>query len=163
MKIFKVLTVVFFSTNFSFAQMNHQQMSSSAFSTDTRKPLPLTAMMADHQKQNMRGHLEAMRDLVEAFTEKNFKKIEEAGKKLGTSPQMAMMCEHMGKGAPGFTELAMKMHTSADEITKAGQKKNLKEAMLATSRTLKNCTTCHAMYKQEVMSEEDWKKTTEAK
>jgi len=32
--------------------------------------------------------------------------------------------------------------------------------MVATNRTLQNCTACHAIYKQEVLSEEDWKKAT---
>ena len=143
----------------SFAQMDHNMMSST-MNTDTRRPLPLTAIMAEHQKQNMRGHLEAIRDLTEAFTTKNFKMIEDAGKRLGTSSEMKMMCEHMGMGADGFTEMALKMHSEADKITEAGQKKNLKAAMIATNQTLQRCTACHAVFRQEVLSEEDWKKAT---
>lgn len=161
-KIMFLFFALFIMSN-SYAQMNHDQMMSSPFSPDTRKPLPLTAMMAEHQKQNMRGHLEAIRDLTEAFISKNFKMIEDAGKRLGTSPEMKMMCVHMGAGAPGFTELALKMHSEADKITEAGQKKNLKAAMVATNRTLQNCTACHAIYKQEILSEEAWKKATESK
>jgi len=159
---FLFVLVFFLTMSSSYAQMDHNMMSSS-ISVDTRKPLPLTAMMAEHQKQNMRGHLEAIRDLTEAFISKNFKQIEEAGKKLGTSPQMAMMCDHMGRGAPGFTEMALRMHSEADKITEAGQKKNLKAAMIAANRTLQSCTACHAIYKQEVLSEEAWKKKTESK
>lgn len=144
------------------AQMDHNMMSS-PISGDTRKPLPLTAMMAEHQKQNMRGHLEAIRDLTEAFVSKNFKQIEDAGKRLGTSPEMKMMCDHMGRGAQGFTEMALKMHSEADKIVFAAQKKDLKGAMVATNRTLQSCTACHAVFKQEVMSEEDWRKATTAK
>jgi hypothetical protein len=156
---FLFLSLVFLTLNNSFAQMDHNMMSSS-MNMDTRKPLPLTAMMAEHQKQNMRGHLEAIRDLTEAFISKNFKMIEDAGKRLGSSSEMKMMCEHMGMGADGFTEMALRMHSEADKITEAGQKKNLKAAMVATNQTLQRCTACHAAFKQEVLSEEDWKKAT---
>jgi cytochrome c556 len=158
--LFLIITTLFM--NNSFAQMDHNMMSSS-MSSDTRKPLPLTAMMAEHQKQNMREHLEAIRDLTAAFVSKNFKKIEEAGRKLGTSPQMKMMCDHMGKGAPGFTEMALKMHSEADKIVFAAQKKDFNGAMVATNRTLQSCTSCHAVFKQEILSEEDWKKRTTVK
>ena len=159
--LFLIITVIF--VNNSIAQMVDHNMTSSPISSDTRKPLPLTAMMAEHQKQNMRGHLEAIRDLTEAFVSKNFKQIEDAGKRLGTSPEMKMMCDHMGRGAPGFTEMALRMHSEADKITEAGQKKNLKAAMVATNRTLQSCTACHAVYKQEILSEVDWKKAIESK
>jgi hypothetical protein len=159
--LFLIITVIF--VNNSIAQMVDHNMMSSHISSDTRKPLPLTAMMAEHQKQNMRGHLEAIRDLTEAFVSKNFKQIEDAGKRLGTSPEMKMMCDHMGRGAPGFTEMALRMHSEADKITEAGQKKNLKAAMVATNRTLQSCTACHAVYKQEVLSDDDWKKASMTK
>lgn len=55
---------------------------------DIRKPLPLTEMIAEHQKTNMRGHLEAIRDLMGAFAEKNFRKMADAGKRLGSTPEM---------------------------------------------------------------------------
>jgi cytochrome c556 len=147
------IILILISINCAFAQSMNM-----SFIPDTRKSLPLTAMMAEHQKQSMRGHLEAIRDILDAFTTNDFKKIEESGKKLGTSPEMKMMCEHFGAASPGFNEIALKMHTAADKITEAGKNKNLKEAMLATSLTLKNCTSCHAIYKQDVISDDEWKK-----
>ena len=35
--------------------------------SDTRKPLPLPAMMAEHQKQNMREHLAAVQAIIAAI------------------------------------------------------------------------------------------------
>lgn len=159
---FLVLVISAIIMTMSYAQMDHNMMSS-PMSGDTRKPLPLTAMMAEHQKQNMREHLEAIRDLTEAFVSKNFKQIEDAGKRLGTSPEMKMMCDHMGRGAPGFTEMALKMHSEADKIVFAAQKKDLKGVMVATNRTLHSCTACHAVFKQEILSEENWRKATATK
>nr|MBP9088338.1 hypothetical protein [Kofleriaceae bacterium] len=34
---------------------------------DTRKPMPLLPMMANHQKQNMREHLEAVQGIMAAL------------------------------------------------------------------------------------------------
>ena len=60
---------------------------------DLRKPLPLLEFMAEHQKKNMREHLEAIRDIVGGFAKKDFKVIKEASLNLGSSPQMNMMCD----------------------------------------------------------------------
>lgn len=125
---------------------------------DLRKPLPLLEFMAEHQKQNMREHLEAIRDLMGGFARKDFKIIKEASQRLGSSPQMNMMCNHMGQGAPGFTSMALKMHTEADKIVTAADKKDLTAAMVATERTLQSCTNCHAAYKQQIVSEQEWNK-----
>ena len=162
MKNKRLIYFVLLISNFAFAETGHQ-MHSSVSGADTRKPLPLTEMMAEHQKANMRGHLEAIRDLLGAFAEKNFSKMAEAGKKLGTTPEMAMMCEHMGQATPGFTEFGLKMHSEADKITEAALKKNLSGVMTATHRTLQSCTACHSAFKQQIVTELDWKKLSEKK
>ncbi len=156
MKRFLLVSLSLLNLNV-FAQVNHAAMSSMT-SADSRKPLKLTSMMAEHQKQNMRDHLEAVRDLTEAFIDKNYKKIEEAGKRLGTSPEMQMMCNHMGKNTPGFTEMGLKMHKEADKIILAARKKDMKAVLVATNKTLQSCTNCHSSFKQEIVSEDVWNK-----
>ena len=130
---------------------------------DLRKPLPLLEFMAEHQKKNMREHLEAIRDIVSGTVKKDFVKIKDAGLRLGSSPQMNMMCDHMGQAAPGFTPMALKMHTEADKIAIAADKKDMEGVMIATERTLQSCTSCHAVYKQQVVTEEEWNKLTKKK
>jgi hypothetical protein len=131
--------------------------------TDKRKPLPLLEFMAEHQKKNMREHLEAIRDIVGGFVKKDFKVIKEASLRLGSSPQMNMMCDHMGQGAPGFTPMALQMHRNADQIVAAADKKDFGAVVLATEKTLQSCTTCHANYKQQIVSEAEWNKLTKKK
>lgn len=127
---------------------------------DLRKPLPLLEFMAEHQKKNMREHLEAIRDIVSGFAKKDFKVIKEASLNLGSSPQMNMMCDHMGKGAPGFTTMALQMHKNADQIVLAADKKDFTAVVKATEKTLHSCTSCHAVFKQQIVSETEWNKLT---
>jgi hypothetical protein len=71
---------------------------------DTRAPVPLLPMMANHQKQNMRDHLVAVQQIVAAIAADDFAGIEKAAARIGFSEQMGQMCTHMGTGAPGFAE-----------------------------------------------------------
>jgi hypothetical protein len=127
---------------------------------DGRKPVPLTPMMAQHQKQNMREHLVAVQQIVHAAAAKDFPEIEKAATKIGSSPQMRQMCNHMGAGAPGFTEQALGFHEKADGIIAAAQKEDYDGVMNALDATLNTCTTCHAQYKQQVVTEAVWAEKT---
>ena len=121
---------------------------------DTRKPVPLLPMMAQHQKQNMRDHLVAVQEIVLAAASDDFAAIEKATTRIGTSPQMAQMCTHMGAGAPGFTEQALGFHRTADSIAAAAAKKDRKAVLAALGKTLATCTGCHATWKQAVVDEQ---------
>ena len=142
----------------SIQETSHKEKTIEENATDKRKSLPLLDFMAEHQKKNMREHLEAIRNIVGGYVTKDFKKIKEAGLRLGTSPQMKMMCDHMGQAAPGFTPMALKMHSEADKIVTAAVKRDIHAVMIATERTLQSCTSCHAAYKQQVVTEFEWNK-----
>jgi hypothetical protein len=83
---------------------------------DTRAPVPLLPMMANHQKQNMRDHLVAVQEIVAAIATDDFAGVERAAGRIGFSEQMGQMCTHMGAGAPGFTKQAINFHHTADRI-----------------------------------------------
>ena len=119
---------------------------------DSRVPVPLLPMMANHQKENMREHLQAVQEVVAAAAVDDFDKVAEAAKRMGFSETMARMCEHMGAGAPGFTEQALAFHHTADEIATAANDRNSPAMLLALSKTLRACTNCHATFKQQVVS-----------
>jgi hypothetical protein len=129
---------------------------------DTRKPVPLTPMMAQHQKQNMRDHLQAVQEMVVALAADDFAGVEKASARIGSSPQMAMMCNHMGMGAPGFSDQALGFHQTADTIAVAAKKKNRKAVLTALGQTLATCTACHATWKQEVVDEKTWSDATKS-
>ena len=129
-------------------------------SMDQRSPVPLLPMMANHQKANMRDHLLAVQEIVAALGTMDFAAIEKSAGRMGYSQQMGQMCTHMGAGAPGFTERALSFHHTADKIGDAARKRDSNAVMKALTDTLATCTSCHAMFKQEVVDEATWTATT---
>jgi hypothetical protein len=127
---------------------------------DPRAPVPLQPMMANHQKQQMRSHLEAVQGVVTALAAEDWAAVEAAAERIGTSPQMAMTCEHMGAGAEGFTDQALDFHRRADTIKAAAQAQDATAVLKATAHTLEACTSCHRTWKQDVVSAEEWSERT---
>jgi hypothetical protein len=120
---------------------------------DTRAPVPLLPMMANHQKQSMREHLTAVQAIVAAAAAEDFGAIAQAASRIGYSEQMGQMCSHVGAGAPGFTEQALAFHHTADTIGDAARAHDLHGVLAALSATLTDCTGCHAAFKQQVVAE----------
>ncbi len=59
-----------------------------AASMDRRAPLPLLAMMAEHQKQNMREHLMAVQGIVAAISRDDMDGVAKAAGRIGYSEAM---------------------------------------------------------------------------
>lgn len=125
-------------------------------SMDTRAPVPLLPMMANHQKQNMRDHLVAVQEVVAALATGDFAGIERAAKRIGFSERMGQMCTHMGTGAPGFAEQALHFHHTADRISEAARDRDSARVLEELGATLQTCTSCHASWKQQVVDESTW-------
>ncbi|MEZ4230196.1 MAG: hypothetical protein R3B89_13545 [Polyangiaceae bacterium] len=123
---------------------------------DSRKAVPLLPMMAHHQKQQMRDHLVAVQDIVTALAGDDYAGVEKAAGRIGYSDSEAQMCQHMGAAAPGFTEQALGFHKAADGISAAAKEKDRAKVLSALSSTLKTCTSCHATWKQSVVSQAKW-------
>lgn len=123
---------------------------------DPRRPVPLQPMMAWHQKQNMKEHLVAIERITEGLAKQDWEAVAAASALIESSPQMAQMCNHMGAGAEGFTELALDFHRRADKIGEAAQRQDVTAVLQATSHTLSACTSCHATYRQEVVDADTW-------
>ena len=130
---------------------------------DDRKPLPLLAMMAEHQKQNMREHLAAVQAIIAAVSRDDMDGVAEASAGIGYSAAMGQMCEHMGAAAPGFTAMALAFHHTADGIGEAARRGDRAGVLTALDRTLQTCVACHAAYRQEVVDEATWKRLTAAR
>ncbi len=127
---------------------------------DTRNAVPLLPMMANHQKQNMRGHLVAVQEIVAALAVEDFPAIERAAAQLGYSEQMGRKCSHMGAGAPGFTEQALNFHHTADRIGVAARERDRARVVTELGATLRTCTSCHAAWRQQVVDEPTWRRLT---
>lgn len=129
---------------------------------DTRTPLPLLPMMANHQKQNMREHLVAVQQIIAALAKDDFSAVERAVGNIGFSEGMGKMCTHMGAGARGFTEQAMAFHHTADRISEAARERDRVRVLSELSATLQTCTGCHAAWKQRVVDDQTWQSMTAA-
>ena len=127
---------------------------------DTRTPVPLLPMMADHQKRNMRDHLLAVQEIVAALAADDFAAIERSAARIGYSEQMGQMCVHMGAGAPGFTDKALEFHRTADTIAEAARARDRARVISALGATLQTCTGCHATFRQQVVDEATWNRIT---
>ncbi len=127
---------------------------------DPRKPVPLQPMMAWHQKQNMMQHLVAVRRITDGAARKDWAEIAAAAKLIESSPEMRMMCDHMGLGAPGFTEMALDFHRRADAIGVAAKAQDRDAVLAALANTLQACTDCHAAWRQEVVDAATWQQRT---
>jgi hypothetical protein len=127
---------------------------------DPRQPVPLQPMMAWHQKQNMMEHLSAIQRIIGAAASEDWEGVAAASALIESSPRMQRMCQHMGAGAEGFTELALDFHERADEIGIAAQAEDKTAILEATSNTLKACTSCHSSYRQEVVNAATWQERT---
>lgn len=127
---------------------------------DTRTPLPLLPMMANHQKQNMRDHLTAVQEMIAGLATDDFATVEQAAHRIGYSEGMGQMCTHMGAAAPGFTEQALSFHRAADRIADAARDRDHARVLLELGETLHACTGCHAAWKQRVVDDETWARLT---
>jgi hypothetical protein len=127
---------------------------------DARAPVPLTPMMAEHQKSNMRDHLAVVQEIIAGLATDDLHAVAEAARRIGYSDAMAAMCHHMGAGAPGFTELALGFHRTADTIGDAARRGDAKGAIRALGETLRTCVGCHAAYRQEVVDDDAWSRIT---
>ncbi len=127
---------------------------------DPRRPVPLQPMMAWHQKQNMQEHLVAIEGIVAALANEDWEAVKKASASIESSPQMQQMCQHMGAGAEGFTQMALDFHTRADGIAEAATAKDVKATLKATAHTLQACTSCHAAFRQDVIDAKSWQERT---
>jgi len=139
------------------------QVQPDAASPDSRLPLPLLPHMAQHQRQNMRDHLAAVQEIIAAVSLSDFAGVAKASARIESSEQMQRMCSHMGMGAPGFTEMALNFHHTADTIGAAARKGDQKEVLKALSATISTCVKCHETYRQQVVDEATWSRLTAAK
>lgn len=134
-----------------FAGPAHAQKASE--SGDTRRPVPLSEMMALHQKQNMRDHLLAIQEIIGALAARDFAAAAKSASRIGSSPQAEQMCQHMGAGAPGFAEKGMLFHRTADRIIEAAERRDLDASLRAVSETLSACDSCHREFRQEIVDD----------
>ncbi len=114
---------------------------------DTRIPLNLPPMMAQHQKANMREHLKAVNEVVRYIGTKDFAMASKtAHEKLGITPQMKQMCDNMPNET--FRTMALDFHQSGDALGEVLKTKDTDRSLKALDAVLTKCTGCHEMFRQ---------------
>lgn len=129
---------------------------------DGRRPLPLLPTMAHHQKESMRDHLVAVRDVVAALARDDLATVGRSASRMASSERMGQMCTHLGAAAPGFSEQALAFHRAADGVVEAAASNDPARVLAALDTTLQHCTACHAAWKQQVVDEATWDRLTAA-
>lgn len=149
---------------------HHQHMG--AMTADLRQPVNFPPEMHDHILANMRGHLEALSDIMTAMSTGAYAEAAQIAKtRLGmespaaegckapdakdTTPRASqpmdmdrMMAQLMPERMRNF---GIAMHQSASdfaaEAAKADKTADAKPAFTALARITRQCTACHAAYK----------------
>ncbi|MEL6179620.1 MAG: hypothetical protein AAFS10_11745 [Myxococcota bacterium] len=130
------------------------------YALDTRRPVPLQPMMAWHQKQTMMQHLVAIEQISSGLAGQDWNAVAEAAATIGSSPQMQQMCQHMGEGADGFTDMGLEFHRRADQIGAAAKLQDGPGVLRALSSTLQACNNCHSTFRQDVVDAATWQAQT---
>jgi len=120
----------------------HQNMQS-----DRRISLGLMGPVKQHQLANMRSHLEAVSDIVDAIARGEFDQASEtASRKLGLTPKMQKMCNAFDNA--DFRQMGLAFHKSGDELARVLKTHNTTASLQALRATMQYCTSCHSTYRQ---------------
>lgn len=140
-------------------------MHSMAPSADSRQVVDFPPPMRQHMLGNMRAHLAALGDILQALStgdDATAAKIAETrlgldspgaaacnpNRSANASPMASMMAEHMPEE---MRNLGLAMHVSASkfavEATKAQTSHDPKPALAALSDITQRCVACHAAYR----------------
>jgi cytochrome c556 len=150
--------------------MDHQKHMAMMMDDDSRQAVAFPAPMRQHTLANMRDHMQALSDILDAIAMGQYDKAARiadarlgmqspaaAGCKTdgGSAPQMSMeptMEQQMAQFMPeGMRKIGLDMHqaasTFASEAAKVGKGGDAKPAMAALSRVTQQCAACHTTYR----------------
>ena len=110
----------------------------------------------------MRHHLAAIQGILAAISTGNFAGVEQPASRIAYSEEQGQMCNHMGAGAPGFTDTALHFHHTADTIGVAAKTRDPNATLNAVVTTLQTCVSCHATKRQEIVDDAAWQRIAAA-
>ncbi|PCH83955.1 MAG: cytochrome C [Piscirickettsiaceae bacterium] len=129
--------------------MDHKMMHSTEMAnfSDTRISLNLPPMMKQHQLSNMRGHLDAIRNIIGSLSEEDFAAASNiASQQLGSTKKMMAMCNSFDNEE--FKTMGLAFHKSADRLAETLKEGNIKTSLRALKTTMNSCVSCHATFRQ---------------
>ncbi|MEQ1611364.1 MAG: hypothetical protein ABL904_01315 [Hyphomicrobiaceae bacterium] len=122
-------------------------------STDGRELVHLPPPMVDHMLSNMRDHLLALQEMLDAMAKGEMDRVAEiAERRLGMTSLQLHGAHDMSKFMPkGMQDAGSGMHRAANRLavaaTDAGVTGDLKPALAAMATVTAQCAGCHAGYR----------------
>ena len=124
-------------------------LASTPLLADSRQMVELPEMMQNHMMANMRDHLAAINEILEALgTGKMDKAADIAEQRLGMSSLDAHGASHMAKMMPeGMRKTGTSMHQAASRFARKAQEGDALPAYAALKAVTAACVACHSAYR----------------
>lgn len=115
--------------------------------SDNRATLKLSPRMKHRLLSNMRAQMAATQAIIGLLAEEKFERAERTARsKLGMSEDLKQIYD--ASNNEDFKKLGQAAHTSADELAKTLQTKDLKKSLQALRNTMSYCVQCHKKFRQ---------------
>jgi hypothetical protein len=124
-------------------------LASTPLLADSRQMVELPEMMQNHMMANMRDHLVAINEILDALGKGEMDMAADiAEQRLGMSSLDAHGASHMAGFMPqGMRETGTRMHQSASRFARTAQEGDALSAYRALTDVTEACVACHAGYK----------------
>ncbi len=158
-----ILAVLLAAGTFAFSQnlmggdqhdaMHHHGGQSRMSAEDARVLVELPPPLRQHMMANMRLHVSALNEIIEALATKHEDKAAHIAEwQLGLSSLKAHHADELGKHMPKeMRAIGWKMHSAASRFAiaaqNAGVTDDLRPALAALAEVTAQCTACHAGYR----------------
>ena len=114
---------------------------------DNRATLDLSPRMKHRLLSNMRAQLLATRTIIGLLAQEKFERASTTARtKLGMTEDLKMIYDTSKN--EDFKKLGLAANTSAGELAKTLQTKDLKKSLLALRKTMDYCVQCHNKFRQ---------------
>jgi hypothetical protein len=116
---------------------------------DTREMVDMPPMMQTHMLANMRDHLAAIDEILDALNEEDFTKAARMAEfRLGMSSLESHGAAHMAQVMPApMREMGTNMHREASRFARTAEEGDPLRAFRALRGVTRTCVTCHAAYR----------------
>jgi len=114
---------------------------------DNRATLDLSPRMKHRLLSNMRAQLLATRTIIGLLAQEKFERASTTARtKLGMTEDLKQIYDTSKN--EDFKKLGLAANTSAGELAKTLQTKDLKKSLLALRKTMDYCVQCHNKFRQ---------------
>ncbi|MFN2350116.1 MAG: hypothetical protein ABR558_11190 [Thioalkalivibrio sp.] len=116
---------------------------------DDREMVEMPPMMQEHMLANMRDHLEAIDEILDALNQEDFDTAAKVAEfRLGMSSLESHGASHMAQVMPAaMREMGTGMHRAASQFARTAQEGDQLRAFRSLRAVTQSCVACHAAYR----------------